>query len=291
MTLSDMIYRAVEEEYARKQQERYHKLNSKMITSTEVATICERKFILSRRYPQIKPDKNGISTLMHGTMLHEYFEGLLQKYYPNMMVMESEYSAPLYGSREYKLVGHIDVLSIYNPKNHILYDFKTANPYQFMKVRNEGVEKLQHKYQLNIYKYLLERNRIRVDEMYIVYINKSRMTFNKKGGRDTVEELEMSEIPVKYEPRLVRVLNFHARDMLLKLNRGEMGLNLEDSLNKLKEYYTEVGLDARELDRENFQKWMCEYCKFKDMCKEIEERKAMGERKLQAQKPEMEMEV
>ncbi len=270
MSLAEMIAKAVEREYTKKQKERYEKLRNDMITSTEISGICERKFIFSRRNPEIKPDRTGISTLMHGTMLHEYFEDLLQKYYPNMHVMESEYSAPLgkdYSlGKNYKVVGHIDVLSIYDPKNRTLYDFKTSNPYAFLKIRNEGEPKLQHKYQLNIYKHLLENNGIKVNDMQVVYINKSRMSFNRKEGRQSVDELEMVEVPVKSEPKLTKVLLQHGYDMLAELNMGYKGRNLEESLEKLKAYYKIYGLNPEELDKENFQKWMCDYCRYKDIC-------------------------
>ena len=217
-------------------------------------------------------------------MLHEYFEDLLKKYYPNMHVMESEYSAPL--GMNYKVMGHIDVLSIYDPKNRTLYDFKTSNPYAFLKIRNEGEPKLQHRYQMNIYKHLLESNGIKVNDMQVVYINKSRMSFNRKEGRQSVDELEMVEVPVKYEPRLTRILLSHGYDMLVELNRGYKGRNLEESLDKLKTYYKVYGLNPEELDRENFQKWMCDYCRYKDMCREMENKVDMGKAK---QEVEMEM--
>ena len=63
MGLAEMIAKAVEEEYAKKQRGRYEKLRNNMITSTEISGICERKFIFSRRNPEIKPDRAGISTL------------------------------------------------------------------------------------------------------------------------------------------------------------------------------------------------------------------------------------
>jgi len=62
-SLSEMIAKAVEKEYTKKQKERYEKLHNNMITSTEISGICERKFIFSRRNPEIKPDRAGISTL------------------------------------------------------------------------------------------------------------------------------------------------------------------------------------------------------------------------------------
>ncbi len=292
MGLAEMIAKAVEEEYTKKQKERYEKLRNNMITSTEISGICQRKFIFSRRNPEIKPDRAGISTLMHGTMLHEYFEDLLQKYYPNMHVMESEYSAPLgkdYSTgKNYKVVGHIDVLSIYDPKNRTLYDFKTSNPYAFLKIRNEGEPKLQHKYQMNIYKHLLERNGIKVNDMQVVYINKSRMSFNRRGEKQSVDELEMIEVPVKPEPKLTKVLLQHGYDMLAELNRGYKGRNLDESLDKLKIYYKEQGLNPEELDKENFQKWMCDYCRYKDMCMQKDKEEVLGKSN---GKKEIEMEM
>ena len=106
--------------------------------------------------------------------------------------------------------------------------------------------------------------------MKVVYINKSRMSFNRSGERNKVEELEMVEIPVKYDRRLVRVLISHGRDLLIKLNGGVEGMNLEESIEKLKRYYRSEGLETEEIEKENFSGWMCEYCRYRDMCMERE---------------------
>ena len=289
MSLIAMLNKAVEEEYTRRQEERYRRLDEKMITSSEIAGMCENKFLYSRRNPEIKPDRSGIATLMHGTMLHEYFEELLNKYYPNMMRIEEEFAVRL-GFRDYRLVGHIDVLAVYDPENKVLYDFKTANPYQYMKVKESGEPKLQHKYQMHIYKYLLERNGIKIDEMRLIYINKSRMSFNRKkenGGRQTVEELEMTEVPVEYDGRLVKVLLSHARDMLTELNHGIEGRDVKETIEKMKEYYEQMGLNTEEIEKENFPKWMCEYCRFREMC--MERAKEMGEEQEKGKENEVEM--
>ena len=287
MSLIEMLNKAVEEEYVKRQEERYAMLDGKMITSSEVAGMCEKKFLYSRRNPEIKPDRSGIATLMHGTMLHEYFEGLLNDYFPHLTMIEGEYSVPI-GGEGYRLVGHIDVLAVYDPKNKVLYDFKTANPYQYMKVKESGKPKLQHKYQMHIYKYLLERSGIKIDEMRLIYINKSRMSFTRKGeGRTTVEELEMTEVPVEYDGRLVKVLLSHARDMLTELNHGIEGRDVKETIEKMKEYYEQVGLDTEEIEKENFPKWMCDYCRYKDMCMERE--KVMSEEQEKGKENEIEM--
>ncbi len=288
MNLSEMMEQAMREEYIKRQEERQKKLDDRMITSSEIAGICEKKFIYSRENPEIKPDRSGIATLSHGTMLHEYFEEILSNYFPHLTTMEGEYSIPI--GNGLRIVGHVDVLAVYDPKNKILYDFKTANPYQFMKVKREGKPKLQHKYQMNIYRYLLEKNGIKINEMRLIYINKSRMSFNLKkeqGGRQTVEELETYEVPVEYDGRLVKVLLSHARDMLMKLNYGIEGKNLEGSIDKLKEYYKQVGLDTEEIEKENFPKWMCEYCRFREMC--MERAKEMSEEQEKGMENEVEM--
>ncbi len=62
----------------------------------------------------------------------------------------------------------------------------------------------------------------------------------------------------------------HTYKRVSNANWEYKGRNLEESLEKLKTYYKIYGLNPGELDKENFQKWMCDYCRYKDMCKEME---------------------
>ncbi len=266
MSLIDDIYNIMLKEYEARQKEREKILGKKTLTATEIANFCEEKAILRLKgvKPKIEPEKIGAR--LHGTLLHENFERLLNLYFRGKYDMEKEVRIRL---GNWKILGHPDIMLI-GKENNDIYDFKFVNPYKFKKALETENPALTHVWQLNLYMYMLQLNKVPVSEGNLVYVSKSASSFYKGRGENKqvirIEEFALKSISVPYNENIVKVLLKHARDIIEKFERGENGFGVEETVEKLKEYYRIVGLDPKEIDNENFPKWGCEYCDYKDLC-------------------------
>ncbi len=262
-TLIDDIYEMLMREYEYRQMQREEKLkNKKIISATEIANFCEEKAILRLRgvKPEIK--KERIGARLHGVILHETFERLLNLYFRGKYDMEKEVVVKM---KDWKIIGHPDIMLI-NRNMRDLYDFKFVNPTKFKIAQETKEPSLLYIWQTNLYMYMLRKNGIPIEKGHIVYVNKSSMTFRSKGEKKRIDEFSLLRLDAPYNEKAVAVLLKHAEDIITKFERGEDGFNVEKTVEKLKSYYEMMGLDPSVIDKENFPKWGCEYCDYIDIC-------------------------
>ena len=307
MTLIDKLYDALEKEYKERQKERSKEMGEKTLGITTINSPCEEKAILTALGIPQPTNIEEVGALLHGTLLHEAVENILNKHYEGEFVMEKEFGVKLHG---WKIIGHPDVLYTDEKGRTEVYDFKFTHPFQVGKLVKTGEPSPTYKAQVILYQYLLRKNGVNAKTGYLEYINKvkSSVKLDKQGkNRIDLNEFSIHEAEVPYDERVVRVYLNHAMDIIAKvevaqkqideilklypdateeekqriiiqkIKNGEIkiGLDVEKTTEKLKKYYQAVGLDPEELEKENYPNWQCKYCGYRDVCPIIEAQRRM----------------
>ena len=310
MTLIDKLYDALEKEYKERQEERRKEHKAKTLGITTINAPCEEKAILSTLGLPQPTDLESVGALLHGTLLHEEVEKILNKHYKGEFEMEKEYAVKLHG---WRIAGHPDIVYRDKRGNAEVYDFKFVHPLQVAKLLRSGEPSLSYKAQVVLYQYLLRKNRINAKTGYLEFFSKAKSSV-KLGKRDN-EKIDLSEFSIHeaetpYDERLVKVYLNHAIDIIEKVEKvqkqideilkqhpdatekekqqiimekiknGEIntGLDVKETTEKLMKYFEVVGLDPEEVEKENYPDWQCRYCGYKEICPILE-----AERRLERQ--------
>ncbi len=274
----EQLYQSLLEYYYEKEEERRKNTGDREIHVTTLTQPCEQKAVLAIKGVQ-PPDRalEDVGARLHGNILHSAFEEVIHRKLGGFII-EEEFKLQL---GNWTILAHPDMLA---KIGDALYDLKFINPYSFHRIKNSQKNPLGYVWQLNMYAHILRSNGINVFRAYLEYFSKS--TFTVRGKNPTkVREFEPMELPAPLDNRIIRVILRHTHDIIQRIANNEQPLGLEDSIAKLKQYYIEEGLDPKDIDQENYTKWMCEHCDYKDMCP------ALQLNKTQAENKDVEMEV
>lgn len=317
MTLIDKLYNALEEEYKERQEQRRKEHKEKTLGITTINAPCEEKAILTALGIPQPTDLESVGALLHGTLMHEEIEKILNKHYEGEFDMESEYAVRLHG---WRIAGHPDVVYTDEHGRAEVYDFKFVHPFQVAKYLRTGEPSLSYKAQVVLYQYLLRKNGINAKTGYLEFFSKVKSSVKlDQEGKEKLDlnEFSIHEAEVPYDERIVKVYLNHAIDIIEKVEKaqkqiteilknypnateeekqqiimekiknGEIntGLGVKETSEKLMKYFAAVGLDPEEVEKENYPEWQCRYCGYADVCPILEaQRRLERESQINAQK-------
>ena len=265
------------DEYQDGQKSRILETGDREIHVSTLTSYCEQRALYEMRgIAPPEPTLEDVGARFHGTILHNAVEDIINRRIKGHII-EKEYRVKFHG---WSIVAHPDLVARVGTR---LYDLKFVNPYKFHMVRDVRMENPpSYTFQLNMYAYILHKNKLPVSEAYVDYISKSKQKLKSKGVPPLeIREFEIAEIPVELSKKYVNVMLRHAEDLIEKYERGEEGLDVKGTVEKLKRYMLEEGLDPSVLDRENPEKWMCDYCDYRDMCPLLQREKVKEEEEIE----------
>jgi CRISPR/Cas system-associated exonuclease Cas4 (RecB family) len=126
-----------------------------VIRATELSR-CPRQTILKRRIKEFTVNPDNLFWLLRGKAIHSTIEEQNKEF--KHILAEKAFEVEING---FRLIGHIDE---FDTKTRTLIDYKTTSDIRYAPFED-------HKYQMNVYKYLMEKNGYRVERMILIYLD------------------------------------------------------------------------------------------------------------------------